>query len=181
MPYNLKKLNTNIVLNGLKNVTIFPIGLGNKEDFAKMNIAKEDSYFLGNSSLIENEKISGLRTQGVMQEIQVKIKRLDDVVQEIGIKELALVKIDVEGYEIEVLKGASNTIKTFKPVIVMEYYQKRLRHLKINESQFQEILTPYYDCYEILGKTSLEDHFSLEPYHFDRTMKFANLLCIPRP
>lgn len=38
--------------------------------------------------------------------------------------EVGLIKLDVEGYELEALIGAKETIKKFKPVIVISVYHK---------------------------------------------------------
>ena len=51
----------------------------------------------------------------------IKIKRLDDLFPEIGIDRLDFMKIDVEGYELRVLKGAKNTINQYRPIVQMEF------------------------------------------------------------
>ena len=40
-------------------------------------------------------------------------------------EKIDLIKIDVEGHEIETLEGAKNTIKENKPVIVIESFDKK--------------------------------------------------------
>lgn len=48
----------------------------------------------------------------------VTVRRLDDVVREIGIDSVDLLKIDVQGYELEVLAGASTTLQQTRVVQV---------------------------------------------------------------
>ena len=50
------------------------------------------------------------------------IKALD----ELAIKNVGLIMIDTEGYELMVLQGADQTIKTYWPVIILEYHHKNL-------------------------------------------------------
>ncbi|NHK97927.1 FkbM family methyltransferase [Rubrivivax benzoatilyticus] len=51
----------------------------------------------------------------------VPVRTIDSIVAEAGIDRLDLLKIDVEGYESEVLRGARETLRTFRPTVVMEF------------------------------------------------------------
>ena len=56
-------------------------------------------------------------------EFNSPVRKLDDVLQEENFlfgKKLAAIKIDVEGYEFEVLKGAEATLLAFKPLLMTE-------------------------------------------------------------
>ena len=50
---------------------------------------------------------------------RIAIRRLDSV-REIAAAQIALIKIDVEGNELAVLKGAAETIRRCKPVVIFE-------------------------------------------------------------
>jgi len=55
-----------------------------------------------------------------MYKISVPIKKLDDYVFENKIEKIDFVKIDVEGAEYLVLKGAKDMLKNYSPVILLE-------------------------------------------------------------
>ncbi len=59
-------------------------------------------------------------------EIKVRIRSIDSLVQETGLKP-RLVKIDVEGHEFSVLRGMEETLKSIKPLIILEC---EARHIK---------------------------------------------------
>ena len=44
-----------------------------------------------------------------------------------------LIKLDVEGYEMEVLKGAKNILKKYKPIIAISIYHKKEHMFEIPE------------------------------------------------
>ena len=63
---------------------------------------------------------------------EVDMKRLDSF----GFKRVDFIKIDVEGYELEVLKGGEYTITSCKPIIVLETKDK---HYERYGTNFREI------------------------------------------
>jgi FkbM family methyltransferase len=56
--------------------------------------------------------------------IDVQTNTLDNFCIEQNIQHIELVKIDVEGHEYEVIKGALKTFKTFKPTLIIEIEQR---------------------------------------------------------
>lgn len=49
-----------------------------------------------------------------------QFKKLDDVVSELELNRIDVIKIDTDGFELEVLKGAKNTIQKFRPILIVE-------------------------------------------------------------
>jgi len=75
--------------------------------------------------VVNNPGYSGLRERDYPEEpafekLRVQTRRLDDLVAQHGIKP-KLIKIDVEGAELLVLRSARETIKEFRPVILVEH------------------------------------------------------------
>ena len=58
--------------------------------------------------------------KGSVNEIRVKTATLDSV--SLGEKIPSLIKIDVEGHEIEVLEGSSNTLTKARPLLIIESF-----------------------------------------------------------
>ena len=82
---------------------------------------------------ISPDAISVLRNGGraTVDTQRVMIKKLDDYINEIGAANV-LIKIDVEGYEREVFKGASEFLRRFRPRLIFESIKDQNR-----ESTFQ--------------------------------------------
>jgi FkbM family methyltransferase len=64
---------------------------------------------------------TGRLTRDAVNARRVECVTLDAFVQERGIERLAFMKIDVEGFELSVLRGAARTLATLGPAIVFEY------------------------------------------------------------
>ena len=47
-------------------------------------------------------------------------KKIDDVISDLKINRIDIIKIDTDGYELEVLKGAKNAIQKFRPTLIVE-------------------------------------------------------------
>jgi len=110
-PNNFRKLIKNIELNGLTNVATFNLALGSKRE-------ERDLYPAGSGSTL----LTGFYN---VKPVKVKVVPLDEFVEEADV-----VKIDVEGFENEVVKGMSNLIINCKPYILIEHHD--FRHYKTN-------------------------------------------------
>jgi FkbM family methyltransferase len=65
----------------------------------------------------------------------VHTRRLDDIVKEAGITRVDAVKIDVQGAELLVLKGAVGTLERYRPVICLELYEPDLESMGTSAQQ----------------------------------------------
>jgi FkbM family methyltransferase len=58
------------------------------------------------------------------RQIQVRTDLLDHVVPTMGLDRLDLVKIDVEGHELQVIRGAEQTLRRLRPILLVEIEQR---------------------------------------------------------
>jgi len=138
-PVYFECLQKNIKDNGLDNkILAYQCGLSSVNGFVenpKTEFESKTNYG-GQSLLLLHEK--NINHYLIQEPIDnsIELKRLDDF----KLKNLGLVKIDVEGMELEVLKGGIDTIKNsnYPPIIIeiwgavdwrnvfCEYYQKNI-------------------------------------------------------
>ncbi len=113
LPVLNKNLNQNI-----DNFLIFDCALGKTEGTGSIIIPDEADNNIG---------MARVNTE-VKSDNNIKISTLDTVLSNIDKDNLAgnieLIKIDVEGMEIDVLKGATNTLKRCKPELFIEAFNQ---------------------------------------------------------
>jgi FkbM family methyltransferase len=108
----------NLSHNGLANVTVFPVALGEADGFAELVIASESSS--GRNSL------ATIAPFGAGQET-VPVRSLASLVAEHGPVRLDAIKIDAEGAETRIIAGCSQVLRDLKPVILFEAQEELLR------------------------------------------------------
>lgn len=112
-----------IMLNNLKNIFVINAAAGAEEGFTEINVSEVGSAFQERSSLIQVDR------EVDKQEIMVL-----PVDQFFNSKNIDFIKIDVEGFELEVLKGAIKTIEKHRPTVLIEvhglYFNDSSGHVK---------------------------------------------------
>ncbi|MCW8915711.1 MAG: FkbM family methyltransferase [Magnetovibrio sp.] len=68
---------------------------------------------------------------------------LDDYLETHNIAHVDLIKMDVDGYETDVLKGSQNTLRQHTPTIVMEYAPYVLEERGTSADEMLELLKPH--------------------------------------
>jgi FkbM family methyltransferase len=105
------------------NLTLFPFGLGSENK--KINV-------------LYDPKNTGQTHADVKGNIEIEIKKLDDY--QLQINKIDFIKIDSEGYELEVIKGASKIIERDKPFINLEIKNKVLIKQNLNTQDIQKYM-----------------------------------------
>jgi len=112
----------------------YNLALGNQEGNLKFN---ENEYNHSSSFLDINEENNNFPSNKT-KKISVNTTTLDSFSESLEINSPSLLKLDVQGFELEVLKGATNTIKTKIDYIIVE---TNFEELYKNQPSFTELNT----------------------------------------
>lgn len=122
--------------NRFTDATIIPVGVSNKTEILKLNFYDE-SLTDSSASLNENyrpgKKITHRKAVQVVDYAVIK-----DVLQ----GDVGIIKIDVEGFESQVLSGIEPLIREKRPVILLEIlpvYEKALHHRLESQEAIEEL------------------------------------------
>lgn len=120
-------LQKNIYINNLRNkVKLFNVGVGESQ-----GIAQIASYSKSNT---------GASQLKISNNGDIPIIAIDDINFE---QNISLIKIDVEGFELSVIKGMLNTLKMHKPLIFIEirnqFFDKIRARLQLLGYEFKKI------------------------------------------
>jgi FkbM family methyltransferase len=186
-PFNFKRLCKNIQLNNLGNITPLSVAAGASEGFIKFTLPNDLSI---SATASANEGFTRNFHRVEFKEIQVKQVSLDKTLSKLNLTSSDLIKIDVEYYELEVLKGAATILKEKRPMLILEIlnYNSLVKQFpqmdgKINSNYGNEILTFLkgmgYHGYAIQDESisfidALEDHqnrnFLFMPYKLNNAI-----------
>ncbi len=124
-------------INSLCNIKLFQLAFGSSEGKLKMKYEWQHLVAIGQ----EETRYS----------VEVNVNRLDNFVMARGIAP-DVIKIDTEGFEYEVLKGAENYLKANKPIVFLEVHIPWLNKHGINAQQLVDLIYSLgYKIYNLNG------------------------------
>lgn len=94
-------------------------------------------------SSLETDRVEENETNAIIYEVNTNT--LDNFVNQTNISP-SLIKIDVEGHELSVIKGAENTINKNKPTLIIEIEQRHHANFDVNEL-FNNFKNLGYNCF----------------------------------
>jgi len=110
VPTTFDILESNKIINNFNQIKLHQFALGNSEETVTIYPEKENR---GGASILNHQSENG---------VEIKVNKLDNLDLKTKIN---VIKIDVEGFELDVLKGAIGTIKKDKPKLIIEHSIQR--------------------------------------------------------
>lgn len=149
-----EELRKNIAVNWFKNIEAINAAAGDKEETKTIFISGKEN--LGMSSFQQPENYSGMKEQ-------VKTLSLDDWFVKSGLTKIDIVKIDVEGSEVSVLRGMQQLLQKFKPVILIEINPETLGLFDCNPADIFNFAADFsFSVFQITESGKLEPAASVK-------------------
>jgi FkbM family methyltransferase len=169
VPTLYTQIEDSVRVNGFQDcVTVHPYALGERE--------KKESFFVslnaGGSSLVNDDQTREI--------ISVDVKNGDAILS--SLENIDLIKIDVEGYEYEVLRGIHQTLSTHRPIIVMEFSANFYKmHTDGHGANILKLLRDLgYMLYDIEDRMSLINDDADFDTKISNIRIQTNIVCLPK-
>jgi len=121
----------NLDLNAIEHVKIHPVGLSDSNQVLPLNLTSEHT---GTATLAS--------VSGVINSYDVNLVIGDDVLLSYPMP-INLIKIDVEGYEMHVLKGLTKTLHKYKPPLITEFIESHFIRAGTNSNEIKMFLKSF--------------------------------------
>jgi FkbM family methyltransferase len=173
VPKTFNYLSSNVA--GVGNISIFKTALGNSEGEIRM---QGNPDFLAGSFIADEYEIAGSDhfTESV------PIKRLDSSMSHMGLNRLDFMKVDVEGFELEVFEGGRETLNDLRPIVYLEMNHWCLNVFRrISIPEFRErLLSVFPYVYAVDRGEYISYHDGENSHHINHEHivhgKYANLV-----
>ena len=137
VPANYERLKRNVALNGLENVVFpFRLALGDHEGEVELGLLEPGGSLTGNAVIMEGHVASR------SSRFSAPLLPLDRFAEQHQITSCRLLKIDVEGAEVMVLRGARGFIERHRPIISAECNNLFIKQLGTSFMDVVDIVVP---------------------------------------
>jgi len=140
-PYNADRIGRHAVLNELTNIVTICSAIGDKEAFVRLPMQSEHDR----SRLSLHE--AGPSNENAL--VEVPLRRLDNFMTANGIGQVQLLKIDVEGYELEVLHGLGDAQANCRNIILEVLEASSVQR---NKAVVSFLMTAGFELKDIAGE-----------------------------
>jgi FkbM family methyltransferase len=132
-PNTLTMLRSNIAASGVHNVIVQPIACADTEQMLTLF----DSTPGGNSG---SSSLSRENAGTLTRSYTVRARPIDSVVSELGLTRVDVLKADVEGAELLVLRGAAGTLRRFHPKLILEVVPRQLANMGTSVDELEAFI-----------------------------------------
>jgi len=168
-PTEFNKLRKNLLINRCRNVVSEPYAVGTYEGFTEFYLCLEHQGSFSSIRQPADDVISKKKL------IEVPITTLDGYVHRNNISSVDFIKIDVEGGELDVLKGGGEVIDRLRPIIMCEIEARRTQQWGYDTGKIFELLQGYGYTWFSVTKNGTSHYFMSKG-------KYAceNLIAVPK-
>lgn len=164
-----ERLETNLKINGISNVTYHPFGLGDRHE-SRIFYAPRSAN-LGTGSFVAD--VNHNENAGLLPVVPG-----DLAVERANLDRVDLIKIDTEGFEIQVLRGLKGTLARYRPVVVFEVSPPTAQELRDEGSFLNGLCKLFGPGWRFFDMGNHPERYTLTPLDSD-PKNLTNLVAVP--
>lgn len=172
-PASLKRLRENVGLNALAHVTLREVGVGASEGFVEIVF---DRRMMGGATANQGLADQLRRSPGRLGRCRARLVRVDDDMEQKRLPAPHFISLDVEGMELDALKGMPRVLAEHRPALYVELHGTTKAEKKANVRRLVDFL-------ERAGYTNVTHVESGTRVHAGNPtpIREGHLYCIARP
>ena len=142
----------------MDDVSIFNMGLGERQETLSFYRHKQDD--LSTFHYSDSNQLSNYRSKTVDKVVEVEVKTVDSFLVEHSINHVDFMKVDTEGHDYFVLKGAEESIKSKRIKNIQFEFSEMNIASKTTFFDFWNLLNEQYDLFRLCK----DKHYKIEQY-----------------
>ncbi len=154
---NYYVLNKNIALNRRGNVETFQVAIGEKTKNQEMLLSRNSNH----GTMMDMDKASQYyktRMEKIgADKITVPTVTLDKFVKDNNIEKVDFIRMDVEGFELQVFKGMQKTLKDMSPTVLVEAHYVHYADPKVIDDMIRDMLDLGYEIADVATREKRVD------------------------
>jgi len=151
---NIIRIKRNIEINNFSNIITIDSAVGDKTGFGS----------------IVHHSSSTMHKITYDKDSSTRVEKFDDIVDRLSINHIGLVIMDIEGFELNALKGATNSLsKKIIQNLIIEIHPKFLKSLGTSETDIFQFFKSYGYKVDIINRTKTGN-----PYHVHAKLQTHN-------
>jgi FkbM family methyltransferase len=158
-----------LALNALPNAMLLPIAVGDSDEKITFHFREGQSDLASAARDLHEET-------GAYRKLSVEARRLDSLMESHFADRVGVIKIDVEGFEPQVVRGAQALIRRDRPAIMFEYVPEMAGPLGWTAEDVAQLITAAGGAYEFQTYHHAEGAIGFPP---QRDTGVLNIVAIP--
>ena len=158
-PEAFGRLENHITRNHLQQVTALQLGLSDEPGALRL------ATLAGHTGMSTFASLGAAQQQAVSGSYEARVERGDEVLAGAPAAAPMVIKIDVEGFEIRVLRGLRQTLRRHRPAVITELVPDHLRRAGFEPEQLFELMNEaeYRSFQMTTRREGLRHRLSLRP------------------
>lgn len=135
-PLTAARLRDNIAASNLRNIRVYETACAESPGRLRLFLGGRVNTGVASLSIKNATASGGTGTDS----FEVEVLPLDEIISRLAPTRVDVIKVDTEGAEVRVLRGARETLRKYRPVLVLEVTESLLKNMGSSVAELETLL-----------------------------------------